>query len=95
MTQMRKFSITYDLRTPGKDYPNLIEAIKRLGGIRPTASQWLVRGDWTATAVRDHLRQHIDLNDVMVVTELGADWASWNLSKETVDWLNRTTVSSN
>ena len=34
-------------------------------------------GDYTAAQLRDHLKQYIDSNDRLLVTEMG-DWATYN-----------------
>lgn len=37
-----RYSISYDLVTPGKNYQSLWDALYSLGAIRILASQWLV-----------------------------------------------------
>ena len=74
------FLVSYDLRIPGQDYPNLITAIKALNGQQALRSQWVVKvgANNTAKDVRDHLVKFIDTNDRLLVNDY-TDWASWNL----------------
>ena len=60
--------IAYDLVTPGQDYPELREAIERLGGY-----SWLqyslayVKTDMVPARVHAHLRGFMDPNDRLAV----------------------------
>lgn len=87
---MATLLITYDLRRPAKDYPLLISAIKAFRQwARPAASTWLIRSTSSAREVRDYLRRFTDENDVVFVIEVDADWASFNVSQDVVDWLHK------
>ena len=91
-TQTWTYLITYDLRAPGRDYPNLFEGIKKLanGWAHPLESVWLVRSGLTQSSIRDALKDHLDANDVLLVFEVKPDqWASFNLSPTQVDWLKK------
>ena len=77
---MNKYIVSYDLLKPGKDYKAIIKAIEDLGGKRALLSQWIIKSNSTAVAIRDHLRQFIDSNDRLLVNGIGnGTWASWNL----------------
>ena len=80
MEAPRRYVISYDLNTPGKDYKTLIQVLERLGAKRVLYSQWAVRwNNTTAAAIRDYVRQCIDAGDrVLVMCVDNADWASWN-----------------
>jgi hypothetical protein len=81
--------ISYDLSQPGQDYSELHEAIQALGSWwHCLESVWIVTTAQSSSAVLDALLQHLDQNDKLVVLELQGDWASYNLSKQCVDWLN-------
>lgn len=85
---MTKYLITYDLYAPGKDYDQLIEAIKAYGNwAKICKSCWAIKADSSSAAIRDNLKQYIDANDRLFVCPF-SDWASYNLPKEVVDWLN-------
>ena len=73
---MTTLAITYDLNAPGKDYGPLLRRIAALpNAFRYQKSAWLVRGNWSATAVRDHLLPMIDGNDEVMVLEVTT--AAW------------------
>lgn len=87
---MAVYMISYDLNAPGKNYENLIAAIKSFSNwAHPLKSQWLVVSDPNSSiAIRDYLRPHIDTNDQLLVTEVPLQmWAASNLAQEIVDWL--------
>ena len=68
---MTTLAITYDLNSPGKDYGPLLRRISALSNaFRYQKSCWLVRGNWKAAAVRDHLVPMIDGNDELMVFEV-------------------------
>ncbi len=76
-----RYLISYDLVRLGKDYQSFWNALTAIGAQRILMSQWIVRRTGTTAAgLHDHLRQHIDANDRLLVTELdGGGWAGWNL----------------
>ena len=69
-------SVTYDLRRPGKDYTTLLRVLAAMpGAVHYQQSCWLVSWNGTAVSLRDHLLQHIDANDqLMVMTVTDAAW---------------------
>jgi len=73
---MKRFIVSYDLRQPGQNYQPLFDALVALGAKRALLSLWVLRGDYKATAIRDHLSRYIDQNDRVIVTEMG-DWATY------------------
>jgi hypothetical protein len=85
--------VSYDL-IKRKDYQELFAA---LGSYSPSwhclGSTWIIKTNKTATQVRDHLIQHIDSDDRLIVTALTGE-AAWttSFSKECQDWL-RTNLS--
>ena len=84
---MVAYIITYDLRSPGRDYNDLYDRIKsynRWAFI--TESSWAVSTDHTAVAVRDYLTQALDSNDKLFVGQLGA--SAWiGLPSDVSKWL--------
>ncbi len=76
-----RYTIGYDLITPGNDYDSLYKELRRLGCQKLMLSEWVGRfTNNNATQIRDHFRGYIDANDRLMVTCLdGADWAGWNL----------------
>ena len=73
---MGRYLVSYDLDKPGQDYPRIISELERLGGIKILYSEWIVRVSWTAAELRDHLRNFIDSNDMLLVVALTGE-AAW------------------
>ncbi len=84
--------ISYDLHEPGQNYDNLIDAIKSYGSYcKINESDWLISTADSCSNIRDFLKQFIDTNDTLFVAELSSNtgwWASYNLRKGAVEWLN-------
>jgi hypothetical protein len=78
---MPRYLLSYDLDKPGpQDYERLITEIKRFGGVEILRSQWVLRNDATAAALRDHFKGFIDVaTDRLIVNELDNVWAGRRL----------------
>ena len=74
---LQLFSVSYDLREPGKDYPSLITELQRLGAKKILLSHWVLRSSKSAEQLRDQLLSFIDDNDRLFVDQV-SDWASFN-----------------
>lgn len=82
------YSISYDLRNPGRDYNSLIEAIKEYGTWwHQTKSVWLIVTNQSAASIRDNLMKHIDNNDLLFVVALKREWAAVGFKQKEYDWL--------
>lgn len=70
------YLISYDIRTPGKDYTSLLNAISSLGTARRALrSCWLLESGLSAARIHTILFNCIDANDRLLVcriTELSA-----------------------
>jgi len=84
---MTTYIVGYDLISPGKDYKNLIDAIKTYAWWHCLDSTWIIKSEKAATQVRDHLIQHIDSNDRLLVANLGGTAAWFGFDKSCSDWL--------
>jgi hypothetical protein len=85
---MAVYMVGYDLVKPGKDYKNLIDAIKTYTNWwHCLDSTWLIKSDKTAEQIRDHLKQHIDQNDRLLVANMGGAGAWIGFDKSCSDWL--------
>ncbi|HAV4226307.1 hypothetical protein ACSVHO_17670 [Acinetobacter nosocomialis] len=88
---MAVYSVTYDL-IKSKDYSRIIEGIKKVSGdnwAKPTKSQWIITSTKTSEQIRDFLKNYIDSDDVLFVIEVKPEnWASWNIPRETLNWLH-------
>jgi hypothetical protein len=88
---MASYMIGYDLNRPGKNYPELIDAIKSIGAWwHYLDSTWVVKTDAGSSAIRDKLVPHIDHNDELLVVKLTGEGAWSNaLVGKPGDWLSQ------
>lgn len=85
---MSPLLVTYDLRQPGRNYNDLYEAIKKLGGWwHCLESIWIIKTEKSTAQVRDYLKNYIDVNDGLIVLGLNGNWASYGISNECSNWL--------
>ena len=73
---MKPYLISYDLIAPHKEYPPLLDALKKMGAAKVLLSEWLVRSDLSAKDIRDMLKKTIDANDKLLVVALTGE-AAW------------------
>lgn len=79
----RRFSISYDLRKPGRDYDPLWQELDRIGAKRALQSHWLVRLEpTTAKALRDSLFRFLDANDGVFVISHDDGSSAWRNLKD-------------
>ena len=90
---MKLFSITYDLKQPGRNYTELYDTIKLLAGEgkwqHPLESCWIIKVGETVTvdAVTERLRATMDVNDsVFVVDITGRSYQGW-LPRSFWEWM--------
>jgi len=85
------YSISYDLRQPGRNYTSLYDAIKEMDANyqHPLESNWYIRSFYGANEIYEKLRPHIDDNDFLFVVEIhkrnSQGWmlrTFWNWLKE-------------
>ncbi len=87
---MAVYCIGYDLMRSGKDYKDLIPAIKTLGTWwHCLDSTWLVVTNLTAEQIVDKLSAYLDADDKMLVFPVGSGWWSKGLSDECLQWLHK------
>ncbi len=88
---MNTFLISYDLGSPEtyNDYIKLIDHIKSYSRwAKPLKSVWLIKTSKMASEVRSEIKSVVDSNDkALVIDVTGANWASYNISKEVSDWM--------
>ena len=74
---MALYFIEYDLRKQ-RSYQRLYEELSSFNAVRILESQWCFnRINTNAKALRDYLRQFIDNDDGIIISEV-TDWASFN-----------------
>ncbi len=69
---MALYVVSYDLRKPEQDYPQLLEYLHLIGARRLLDSQWMVRSGATRDAVYQGIRAHLDSNDALLVCLVGS-----------------------
>ena len=85
---MTIYSITYDLKKPGRDYSGLYKAIKSYGTWwHYLESTWLVATSSTPQQIWERIGPHIDRNDSVLIIEVKNNKEGW-LPKKAWDWLN-------
>lgn len=76
------FNISYDLRSPQKNYSELIvelEACEASWQYLP--SSWLICTTESASQVWDRISSYFDVNDRILIIEIGRDFQGWLPSK--------------
>lgn len=86
---MNTILISYDLRTPGKNYMTLWMHLRSYENFaRPLESVWLIRTVYNAEQVRNSALNHIDQNDKIFVVDVTSRFSAWkNLTVEVVRWI--------
>jgi hypothetical protein len=84
--------ITYDLKSPNDtsaDYERVIDAIKSTYGnwCHLEKSVWLISTPQDASEVRDSIKEALYPTDILFVSRLSGNWASFNLSARRVQWM--------
>lgn len=90
---MAYFLISYDLISPGKDYSRLTTALTQAGAQRVLLSTWAMSADNSARGIRDWLKQFVDENDRLAVTQItSTTYATWNAMEPGKTWLDRNVI---
>lgn len=86
---MKSYLVACELNRPGKSYPEVSRAFETFARIwHHLESVWIVKTDWTAREVRNHLKPHIDSSDKLLVVELTGEGAWSGFNDEAVSWLS-------
>lgn len=84
------YMISYDLKTPGKDYSALYDAIKRLGAWwHYLDSTWIIQSRHQVADVSALIRQSIDANDRLIVVAIDSEKMDGWLPQEAWNWIRR------
>lgn len=85
---MATFLIGYDLNKSGKNYDDLIKAIKQVGAWwHRLDSTWIVKSDKNCKEIRDHLNAYIDASDELLVVRLSGEGAWIGFDDNSSKWL--------
>lgn len=83
----KAYSITYDLKVPGRDYSGLYKAIKASQKWwHYLDSTWLIVTSETAEEIWNRLASHIDKNDYLLIIEVKNNVQGW-LPKDAWNWI--------
>jgi len=81
------YLISYDLKSPGKDYNDLYTEIKSLGEWHHfLESEWFVNTTASADVIKNTLRKKMDNNDRVFVNKMVSGYSGW-LDNSTGEWL--------
>lgn len=84
---MAVYIVTYDLNTPGKDYKDLLAAIRQYTHCYALKSAFFIDTQETHIQVRDRLMALIDGNDMLYVMTITRAWGA-NRKVPCTEWLN-------
>jgi CRISPR-associated endonuclease Cas2 len=85
---MTTYTVGYDL-IKRKDYQTLWDELARLGAHRTQESYWLVKVNNTAKELHDHLKNFVDSDDALWVSELTKNHYYANAKAGTNDWISK------
>ena len=82
------YSIHYDLKRPGQNYAELLDAIRSCGDWwHYLGSTWLVDGPLNAAQIWERLAPHVDTNDRVLIIGVTKEYWGW-LPQDAWDWLD-------
>ena len=83
--------VNYDLNKAGQNYDELITYLKSHDGwAKPLRSSFFVKTSLSVSQLRDGILRHIDSTDDVVVVQVdGQLWATFGISTELTDWLQK------
>ena len=85
----RAYCVTYDLKTPGRNYTALFEALKQSPKWwHYLQSTWLIQTTETPDQVWGRLVQQIDRTDFLLIIEVRRSTQGW-LPKDAWDWITQ------
>jgi hypothetical protein BACCOPRO_00146 len=85
---MDLYIISYDLKTPGRDYTSLYNAIKDLGEWQhPLESTWVVSTNYDENQIYNILKQTLDDNDLLMIFQIVPEARQGWLAKSFWEWM--------
>jgi hypothetical protein len=75
LVSLKLYLVTCDLLAEG-DYGSFKQRLLTLGAVQVLQNQWALRSTHSAAQLKQILKQLADDADRIVVTEVGAEWAS-------------------
>lgn len=84
----KAYSITYDLKKPGRNYDKLYDAIKKSPKWwHYLESNWIIISSETPNQIWDRIGEHIDKKDFLLIIEIRDNAQGW-LPKGAWDWIH-------
>lgn len=84
------YSISYDLRQPGRNYDDLYDIIKSAPGyIHAMDSLWFISTSESVEVWCNRLRQAMDNNDWLFVVDITGQSSQGWMKKSVWDWLKK------
>lgn len=86
---LQTYCIAYELKTTGKDYEGLINAITSLGTWwHQSLSVWLVSTQESSDDILKALSPYLDCGDKLIVIQVINNFCSVGMSRQEIDWCN-------
>lgn len=85
---MAFFLLTYDLNK-NKDYTRLIDEIERFDSGKAALSAYFVAAQGNAEQVKEHFKNFVDSDDILVVVEFEKRPRAAVMYQEGIDWVRR------
>ena len=86
---MSTYLISYDLRSPGRNYEPLYEYLRSYGTrSKPLESVWIIVAEKSAKTIRDEITAIVDSGDGVLVLKSGFE-AAWRGVGSGDDWLKK------
>jgi hypothetical protein len=83
------YLITYDLKSPSRDYTSLKEAIKRSPNWwHHIGTTWLIKTSETPSQIWSRLAQHVAKTDNVLIIEVTKQYSGW-LPQKAWNWINK------
>lgn len=87
---MKLYVVSYDLKTPGRDYSPLYDAIKELGEWQhPLESTWVIATEeFDENSIYTHLKKTLEDRDLLLILEIKPESRQGWLAKSFWEWMN-------
>ena len=86
---MAVYVVSYDLRKPGRDYKGLSDELQHSPDWwHYLESTWLISTREDANQLYNRLREHLDVDDSILIVQAGTDVQGW-LPEEAHKWIQR------
>lgn len=84
------YIVSYDLKTPGRDYATLYSTVKSVGDWQhPLESVWIVWTPKDANELFNLIHPTMDVNDLLLITKIDPNDRQGWLPKTCWEWMNQ------